>query len=256
MPTPLPQSPLHLLRQSLVARVLALARASPWRTAGAALGVVAVAALVWWALRPPTTIPVESTLPRVTVPLPSTAGGSGAGSSVATVGSGSSGTSPSGSGAPGVSSPDTAGSVVVHVAGAVNRPGLVALPAGSRVADAVAAAGGSTLDADLERVNLAAKVTDGQRVLVPRAGEPAATEATGSSAGANPTGGVAPSGPIDLNTATAIELDALPGVGPATAAAIVTYRDQHGKYTSIDALLDVPGIGPAKLAQIRVLVQV
>lgn len=140
--------------------------------------------------------------------------------------------------------------IVVHVAGAVARPGLVELQTGARVADAVAAAGGATADGDLDRVNLATLLGDEDRVVIPVVGEePAALlgPAAVSSEAA---------GPIDLNRATAAQLQELPGIGPATAAAIVAYRDQHGPFTTVTSLDDVPGIGPAKLAQLRELVSV
>ncbi len=145
----------------------------------------------------------------------------------------------------------TAAAVVAHAAGAVVTPGLYTLPGGSRVADLVAAAGGAAPDADIDRVNLAAPVADGQRVYVPRVGEPMPPEAAGE-----PTGDGASSGPIDINTATPTELDTLPGIGPALAAAIVEHRERNGRFRSVDELLDVPGIGEAKLATLRALVRV
>jgi competence protein ComEA len=134
----------------------------------------------------------------------------------------------------------------VHAAGAVRKPGVYALPLGSRVSDLLAAAGGATPDADLDQVNLAARVGDGERIYLPRKGE----SAPGIS-GAGP-----PSTPLDLNTATAEQLDALPGVGPSTAAAIVEHRTEHGRFRSVEELLEVRGIGPAKLASIRSKVKV
>ena len=162
------------------------------------------------------------------------------------------------------------GAVVVHAAGAVSRPGVYTLPAGSRVQDLVAAAGGLTADADSDRVNLAAPVPDGSRVYVPRRGEvgpgpdvvpigPGPGSVSGpDGSGVGPAGDPAPSSssPLDLNQASAGELELLPGVGPATAAAIVAHRQQHGPFTSVDQLQNVRGIGPAKLAQIRDLVHV
>jgi competence protein ComEA len=239
---PAPRSPLHQLRQSFGARLVALVRASPGRTATAALGVIAVSVLVWWALRPPVQVPVEATLPRVTT------------TSVGTAAQGAAGTPAASATGTGGAAVAVAAVIVVHVAGAVAHPGLVELATGARVADAVAAAGGAAADADLDRVNLAAKITDGLRVLVPRMGEASGTDVVADAGGS--VRAATPSGPIDLNTASASELDALPGVGPATAAAIVSYREQHGNFTTIDALTDVPGIGPAKLAQLRPLVQV
>ncbi|MBV8981854.1 MAG: helix-hairpin-helix domain-containing protein [Acidimicrobiia bacterium] len=153
--------------------------------------------------------------------------------------------------APAGSTPTTTGELVVDVAGAVGRPGIVRLGGPGRVADAIAAAGGAAPDADLNQVNLAAKVNDGDRVYVPRRGEsPPLVSNTGG------TGAVAPTGPVDLNRATVEQLDALPGVGPATAKAIVDYRTRHGSLRSVDDLLSVPGIGPAKLANLKPLVRV
>ena len=141
---------------------------------------------------------------------------------------------------------------VVHVAGAVSDPGVHELPAGSRVIDAVESAGGATPDADLDRLNLAAPVTDGQRVFVPAVGGTVPPEP----AGPIPTTTGEPAGLIDLNRATADELDALPGIGPTTAAAIVDHRDRNGPFAAVDDLEQVPGIGPAKLDVIRPLVTV
>jgi competence protein ComEA len=135
----------------------------------------------------------------------------------------------------------------VDVVGAVRRPGLYRVRTGERVADAVARAGGPTRKADLELINLAALVADGEQVVVPRRGAAAAVAAgTGGSA--------APSGPIHLNSATLEQLDGLPGVGPVTAQKIVTYRTEHGGFGSVDELDAVPGIGPARLADLRPLV--
>jgi competence protein ComEA len=140
--------------------------------------------------------------------------------------------------------------VVVHVAGAVQRPGVLHLPTGSRVVDAIDAAGGLAANADGARINLAAPVTDGERVYVAAVGEP-------TPAAVGPLGSPdVPTGPIDLNTASEQELDALPGVGPATAAAIVAHRTEIGRFTSVDQLLDVRGIGTSKLEQLRPLVTV
>jgi len=143
--------------------------------------------------------------------------------------------------------------VVVHVAGAVVDPGVHELPAGSRVDDAIAAAGGLTLEADGSRINLAAPVTDGERIYVPKVGEDAPPVAVGSTGGGS--GGSA-GGVVNLNHADAAALDALPGIGPATATAIIEHRDRIGRFTSVDQLLDVRGIGEAKLEQLRSLVTV
>jgi competence protein ComEA len=134
----------------------------------------------------------------------------------------------------------------VDVVGAVRRPGLYRVGKGARVADAVSRAGGPTRGADLELVNLAALVADGEQVVVPRRGAPVAPAAGAA--------GTAPSGPVHLNSATLEQLDGLPGVGPVTAQKIVDYRTQHGGFGSVDELDAVPGIGPSRLADLRPLV--
>jgi competence protein ComEA len=142
---------------------------------------------------------------------------------------------------------ETTPSLTVHVSGAVARPGLVVLEAGGRVADAVAAAGGALPEADLDLLNLAAPLADGQQVVVPVQG---ATAPTGG--GGTPIAGqIAPSGPVDLNAATMDQLDALPGVGPVLAQRIVAHRQAHGPFTALEDLLDVPGIGEGKLEGLR-----
>jgi len=135
--------------------------------------------------------------------------------------------------------------LVVDVAGAVRRPGLVRLRPGSRVADAVARAGGLTRRAERDGVNLAAPVSDGQQVLVPSRG-PAGAAAGG--------GGAAPAGPVSLSAATAEQLDTLPGIGPVTAQKIVQYRTEHGAFHSVDELDAIPGIGPARISELQGLV--
>ncbi|HEU5363445.1 MAG TPA: ComEA family DNA-binding protein [Gaiellaceae bacterium] len=143
--------------------------------------------------------------------------------------------------------------LVVDVEGAVRRPGLVRLATGARVADAVERAGGVTRLADRAAVNLAAPVSDGQQVLVPRRG-PAGSVAggAGTAAGAGAAGAAA--GPISLSSATAEQLDTLPGVGPVTAQKILDYRTQHGAFHSVEELDAIPGIGPARLADLKGLV--
>lgn len=144
----------------------------------------------------------------------------------------------------------TSATVVVSVVGLVAHPGLVALPTGARVADAVAAAGGLVLPADPASVNLAALLADGQQIAVGVPG-PAAGPAGGSAAGSSAT-----TGPVDLNAATVATLDGLPGIGPVLAQRIVDFRDQHGPFTSVDQLDDVPGIGPALYARLAPQVRV
>ena len=138
--------------------------------------------------------------------------------------------------------------LVVDVAGAVRRPGLYRLPGGSRIADAVARAGGMSRHAAAASVNLAAPLADGEQVVVP-------TLAPGASAAAPaPAAGASPSAPVDLNSATVEQLDALPGIGPVTAQKIVDYRTEHGPFTSVDDLDAIPGIGPARIENLRGLV--
>jgi competence protein ComEA len=145
------------------------------------------------------------------------------------------------------------GPVFVHVAGSVAVPGVYGLEPGDRVHQAIAAAGGPSAEADLDGLNLALVVTDGQRVYVPAAGEvDPASVPSGAQIAVDPAANGEPvvTGPLDLNTATAAELDTLPGVGPATAAAIVDDRERHGPFAAVGDLERVPGIGPAKLAAI------
>lgn len=197
---------------------------SPARLVGGTIAVAAVLVGGYWLTRPPaappeTALPFATTVPVAAATTPST-------------------TAPA--------------ELVIHVAGAVARPGVTRVAAGARVVDAVDAAGGLAPQADGSRVNLAAPVADGERVYIPAVGEAAPPPAAG-------VGGAAaaePAGPINLNTATVDQLDELPGVGPATATAIVSHRDRVGGFTSVDQLLDVRGIGEAKLEQLRPLVTV
>lgn len=226
-----------------------------------AVALVMVGAIVtgsWLVLRTPTRPDIATLLPRAGVSgvslVSGVSGGDGAVGAAVAVAVASS-APPSALGASGASGAGAA-RVLVHVVGAVVASGVVQVPPGSRVLDAVAAAGGATPDADLARVNLAAKLSDGQRVVVPRIGEASpvvAVDSDGGDGGATPG---ADTTPVDLNNATAVQLDALPGVGPATAAAIVAHRTQHGPFRTVDALGDVKGIGSAKLEQLRPLVTV
>lgn len=149
--------------------------------------------------------------------------------------------------------------VVVHVAGAVADAGIVTLPAGSRIAAAVERAGGAARDADLGRLNLARPVVDGERVYVPRVGEddppPEAAPGAGAASAAAGGSGAAP-GVVDLNSADATVLETLPGIGPALAARIIAWRAEHGRFASVEDLLDVSGIGDAKFADLRDRVRV
>ena len=203
--------------------------ASPASIVGTALAVVAAAAAAWWALRAPDPPPVESVLPvagtvEVAIPPPTT-------------------TEPP--------------PVVVHVDGEVARPGVHELAPGARVVDAVEVAGGLTDDADRARVNLAAPVRDGERLWIPAVGdeEPRVVAGEGDATRSGDADGPL-AGPVDLNLAAAAELEQLPGIGPSLAAAIVDHRQRDGPFSSVDGLLAVSGIGPAKLAGLRDLVTV
>ena len=153
---------------------------------------------------------------------------------------------------------EVATTVTVHVSGAVGSTGVVTLGPGARVADAIEAAGGATVDAELERLNLARLLLDGEQVHVPRPGEvagdggapPGGTVADGGG------GGVAPDGRIDLNRASQDDLETLPGIGPAKAAAIVTHRESEGPFTDPGDLRAVPGIGEKTFQQLAELITV
>lgn len=227
-PRPLPRrGPVELIR--VWSAWFGLGRALA--TAGA---IVIVAAGVVWLLRSPSP-PSEAGLPMAASP-PST-------------------TPTTLPPPPVVPTSTPVGTVVVHVAGAVERPGVYELDAAARVHTAVERAGGARLDAELDGLNLAAQVVDGQRIYVPVHGEVDPTELADGPL-APDEADATPVGPIDLNRATAAELDRLPGVGPATAAAIVDDRARHGPFATIDDLERVPGIGPARLAALRDLVTV
>ena len=202
---------------------LALAGLDPGRPGVRALAflvvVVAVAAaLLAWRTRPRVE-PVTPSAPTVPVSAPGSSGPAGQGGPV----------------------------VVVAVSGLVREPGLVRLPTGSRVADAIAAAGGVLPGTDLSLVNLARRVSDGELIVI---GLPGAMVSAGSG------GGAGPGGPVNLNTATPEQLQTLPGVGPVLAQRIVEYRDQHGGFRFVADLRHVSGIGDARYAELRDLVTV
>jgi len=140
--------------------------------------------------------------------------------------------------------PSVAPDVTVHVCGAVRSPGVVTLPAGARVQEAIELAGGATARAELAAVNLAAKVVDGQQIVVPERG---ASPSAGVAAVAAPSAGAL----VNINTASAAELEELDGVGPATAQAIVDYRTEQGPFAAIEDIMNVPGIGDAKFAAMK-----
>ncbi|MEZ0053565.1 competence protein ComEA [Mycobacterium sp. MAA66] len=172
--------------------------------------------------------------------------------------------SASGPPAPSASAPKGAEEVVVSVVGLVHKPGLVTLPGGARIADALTAAGGALDGADLVGLNMARRVADGEQILVgvpaPLGVHTTAGSAVRPSHSTAPDGRggttSAPTGLVDLNAATADQLDALPGVGPVTAAAIVAWRDKNGRFTGVDQLGEVDGIGPGRLEKLRALVRV
>lgn len=205
-----------------------------------ALVAMAAAGVGLWLLRP-TPTPVEESLPVASTSSP--IGGDPATETGAT-GSTAGPTMPT--------------EIVAHAAGAVGRPGVYRLDGTSRVDDLVRMAGGLGPDADASRLNLAAPLTDGTRVYVPRIGEevPVAVGPDGTTSGPATEGSGGEGAPVDLNTADEAALDELPGVGPATAAAIVAFREENGGFRTVDDLLDVRGIGEAKMEQLRPLVTV
>ena len=216
---------------------------TPWAFGVGAVAVVMAGIGGWWALRAPPPPRAEEVLPRISTV--SAAGGAPAVAPEAEAGAGP--------GGPVV--------IVVHVDGAVARPGVHELAPGSRVVDAIDAAQGLRSDADRSRLNLAAPVGDGQRVWVPVVGEdePPVVAVTGGSGrpgsgeNAEVVGGTVP---LDLNSAGVEELETLPGVGPSIAAAIARHREDNGPFARVEDLLEVPGIGPARLARLEALVAV
>jgi competence protein ComEA len=219
-------SPRPSARHRVARRIEPLLTATtPARVATTAGALLLVAVAAWWLLRTPAP-PVEQALPRASTVAATT------GSPRQTTNAG----------------PDE---LVVQVAGAVVRPAVYRVAAGSRVGDVVERAGGPTADADPTALNLAARVVDGERVYVPRVGE-VVTAAPSGDSGTVPS----PAAPVDLNTANLDQLETLPGIGPATAQAIIDQRERNGPFQSVDDLLDVRGIGPAKLDAIRDLVRV
>ncbi|HET7784242.1 MAG TPA: helix-hairpin-helix domain-containing protein [Arthrobacter sp.] len=151
---------------------------------------------------------------------------------------------------------ESPGSVVVHVAGAVARPGVVRLPAGSRVHEAIAAAGGGAPGADLNRLNLALAVEDGQKIHVPREGEEVPAGGPDGAGQDGGSGAMPPEGKVNLNTAGVEELDALPKVGPVLAQRIVDWRKEHGAFKNVEELDAVDGVGPKMLEALLPLVTV
>jgi len=260
---------IRLPRSTLVDRLddalinLDRVRQQPTLALALAAFLAVIAAGAWWVGRPAGVVPVEARIP-LTPPAAlaqSTPPGAPPPAEALVVGPESDTTGRGDGDGDGAEGPlDEPGLLLVHVAGAVAAPGIVELEAGSRIADAVEAAGGPSEGADLHQLNLAAPVADGMQIRVPLEGEvaqaPMGTVAAGptgsggsdaeSGAGSGASGG--PAGPIDVNRASVAALEGLPGIGPSLAAAIVDWRETHGPFVVVDDLLDVPGIGPAKLA--------
>ena len=208
------------------------------RVISGALAVVAVAVGAWWVVRVPP-IPVESAISFTSTSIPR-----GQDSALN-------------------SSHATSFDIVVHVAGEVNKPGVYTLPNSARMIDAVIAAGGATARADLEVINLATPLSDSTQIFVPAKGVSARPVFSRPQPGINGINGIASnsngpssSGVVNINRASVAELDALPGVGPSTAQAIVDYRVSNGPFGSAEDLLNVKGIGPAKFEAMRKLVGV
>ncbi|WP_300677395.1 ComEA family DNA-binding protein [Nocardioides sp.] len=219
----------------------------PWHVAVIALvAVVALAGCCWWLLRRTPDVVAAGSPAVVSAPaLTAAATSVPAPSSTPAVGSVSATGGAAGAGPAGAQ-----GSVTVDVAGKVRRPGVRTLPAGSRVIDALRAAGGARHGVDLSGLNQARLLVDGEQILVGK-GAAAAAGSSGSTAASGGGAGTTSGGLVNLNTATAAELDTLPGVGPVTAQAILDYRTQHGGFGAVGELLDVDGIGEATLAKLE-----
>jgi len=216
------------------------------RILASAFGVVVMVVGVWWVVRVPPP-PLEASIPFATTSVASNAIASNTGETSAL---------------------PSAANIMVYVSGEVVKPGVYVLLATARVIDALQAAGGATNQADLVVVNLASPLVDAAQVFIPRMGStPRVTlprphaginlPIAGGSGGAGADGSAtSAAGIVDINSATLADLDALPGVGPSTAQAIIDYRVANGPYASVDDLLNVRGIGPSKLAAMRARVRV
>jgi competence protein ComEA len=244
------------LRQAAADRVPPTLRGrGPVVSVRAALAVTVIAALALVVAFGMLTSPDRQTVPARTSTRSGVRAGAGPAGAAGSAGAGSTG---AGSVSTWMSSSAASPGptvLVVDVAGRVQHPGLVRLPPGSRVWDAVVAAGGSTSLARLDRLNLARPLTDGEQVLVPGADDPLPPVAAGSVGGTS-LAGSGSAAVIDLNTATETQLDGLPGVGPVLAGRIVTWRTAHGRFSRVEELSEVTGIGEKLFAQLRPLVRV
>ena len=218
------------------------------RLIGSVVSVVFVGVAGWWLVRvPPPPPEVNLSFASTTVAASSPAANDGG----ANIGGAT------------VATPQT---ITVHVAGAVNNPGVYRLRYGSRINDAVVAAGGATTTANLDAINLATVLNEGEQIYVPKRGEKPHTITGRPQVGGGATGGASNGGAggvnggalstININLASVVELEQLPGVGPATAKAIVAYREKNGAFQRVEDLLKVRGIGPAKLSEILPRVRV
>jgi len=205
------------------------------RLIGAVISTVVAVCVGWWLLRSPAP-PIETTIARVAT------------------------TSSDNPTVSVVVATTTPTKITVHVAGAVSNPGVYVLPSQSRVIDAVNAAGGPTRSADVDAINLASPLVDSEQIVVPRRGEKVTTPAQTSRPSSDSRGTTSPKETdakdalVNINTANANELEALPGVGPSTAKAIITHRTTVAPFASVEDLLQVSGIGPTKLEAMRAYV--
>lgn len=216
-------------------------------TALLAVAVIVLAATAWWAVHgaTPEVVPASAPIARTSE---SSASPADPGRSIGNA-------DPASASLASPGAPPTSGSVVVDVAGKVRRPGIVTLPAGSRVTDALRRAGGARAGVDLTSINLARVLTDGEQILVgaPASVSGASSGTSSGTASVSATGGgetAAGGPPVNLNTAGAQALEELPGVGPVTAQKIVDWRTEHGAFRAVDELLEVDGIGPKTLAEL------
>ena len=237
------------------------ARPAPWALRPHHLTLVAVTAALglalttWWVVRSsPASVPLPPTVPAAASAPGTTAAADDQPLLPGAVPPLGAPAGPGRGGSADASGPAGEQEVVVHVAGDVRRPGLVVLPVGARVADAVEAAGGARRAADLTLLNLARPLVDGEQVVV--GGAPAPVGPAGAAGAGGPGGEPAGGALVDLNTADQALLETLPGVGPVTATAILEWRAEHGGFTAVEELLEVDGIGEATLADLADLVTV